>query len=201
MPVASQEHLDAAVQLVESGSGGETASLTSSKSEGGSQLRSLRLVLLAPDEDAADSTANAPTSSTTTTAPSATANGQPFPHVSHAHTLSGQSSDSGLALAQVAVASSTKSSTQGRSGRSSWSSMSGLSGDSGTGALSLARLDLRGDRSTSSNYLFVRPPLIGPSEVEYDRPLLEMPGGSFPRAHPAPPPPPPLQGARSDDAP
>ena len=201
MPVATQEHLDAAVQLVESGSGGEAASVTSTKSEGGSQVRGLRLVLLAPDEDAADSTANLPTSNTKITvfSTTATATGQPFAYVSHAHTLSGQSSDSGLAPA--AVAPSTKSSTQCPSGRSSWSSMSGLSGDSGTGALSLARLDLRGgDRSASTNYLFVRPPIIAPSEVDSERRLLEAPGGSFPRAHPAPPQQPPLQGERSVDA-
>ena len=201
IPVASQAHLDAAVQLVESGAGGETASLTSSKSEGGSQVRGLRLVLLAPDEDAVDtaaiSPANSPTSSTSTASPPTTTSGQPFPKVSHAYTLSGLSSDSGLALAPVAVASSAKSSAKCPSGRSTLSSMSGLSGDSGTAAASLARLELRGDRYASFNYLFVQPPTIGPSEVECNRTLLEMPGGSFPRAHPPPPPQPPLQGARA----
>lgn len=188
MPLASQEHLDAAVQLVESGGGGETASLTSSKSEGGSQVRGLRLILLAPDDDAADNTgATAATSSSTTSTTSTIA-----PAVHHMHTLSGQSNDSGFAPSGGQASGSQKC----PSGRSSWSSgsLSALSCDSGNGTLSFARLDIRsGDRYGTS--YGIRPPTRGPSEATYGRALLETPGGSFPRAHPAPPPPPPLQGA------
>lgn len=182
MPLASQEHLDAAVQLVESGGGGETASLTSSKSEGGSQVRGLRLILLAPDDDAADNTGATSSSTTSTIAPA----------VHHMHTLSGQSNDSGFAPSGGQASGSQKC----PSGRSSWSSgsLSALSCDSGTGTLSLARLDIRsGDRYGTS--YGIRPPTRGPSEATCGRALLETPGGSFPRAYPAPPPPPPLQGA------